>query len=120
MKKTSQEYDDVIAFCRTLFINKMKDYGSAWRIMRMPSLTDQIFIKAQRIRTLEETGISKVGDGIEGEFVGIINYALMALIQMNLDENTPMELDVEKAMTLYDEQVITTRDLMLQKNHDYS
>jgi hypothetical protein len=119
LTQTANQYNTIISSCRDLFFKKTKDYGTAWRILRTTSLTDQIFIKAQRIRTLEETGVSKVGDGIEGEFVGIINYALMALIQMNLDENTPMELDVEKAMTLYDEQVITTRDLMLQKNHDY-
>ena len=109
----------MIHVCRDLFFKKTKDYGTAWRILRTTSLTDQIFIKAQRIRTLEETGISKVGDGVEGEFVGIINYALMALIQMNLQSETALELEAEKAIGLYDEQITITRDLMLQKNHDY-
>ena len=119
LTQTTDQYTSIITICRDLFFKKTKDYGTAWRILRTTSLTDQIFIKAQRIRTLEETGISKVGDGIEGEYVGIINYALMALIQMNLHEDTPMELEADKAIALYDEQVNTTRDLMLQKNHDY-
>ena len=119
MTQTADQYNAVIHVCRDLFFKKTKDYGTAWRILRTTSLTDQIFIKAQRIRTLEETGISKVGDGVEGEFVGIINYALMALIQMNLQSETALELEAEKAIGLYDEQITITRDLMLQKNHDY-
>lgn len=119
MTQTADQYNAVIHVCRDLFFKKTKDYGTAWRILRTTSLTDQIFIKAQRIRTLEETGISKVGDGVEGEFVGIINYALMALIQMNLQSETALELEAEKAIGLYDEQIAITRDLMLQKNHDY-
>ena len=84
MKNTSQEYDAVIAICRQLFINKMKDYGSAWRILRLPSLTDQIFIKAQRIRSLQENDIRKIDEDETGEFIGIINYSIMALIQLEL------------------------------------
>lgn len=119
MTQTADQYNAIIHTCRELFFKKTKDYGTAWRILRTTSLTDQIFIKAQRIRTLEETGVSKVGDGVEGEFVGIINYALMALIQMNLHQDTPLELEADRAIALYDEQVSVTRDLMLQKNHDY-
>lgn len=104
--------------CRALFLKKTKDYGTAWRILRTSSLTDQIFIKAQRIRTLEENGFSKVGEGIEDEFVGILNYAIMALIQLDL-KYEEMELATEKALALYDHQVSVTKDLMMKKNHDY-
>jgi len=116
---TANQFDQVISHCRSLFINKTRDYGTAWRILRTPSLTDQIFIKAQRIRTLEEKGMSKVGEGIDDEFVGIINYAVMALIQMQLSETASMEFSAEEATTRYDEQVATTKALMLNKNHDY-
>lgn len=105
--------------CRDLFFKKTKDYGTAWRILRAKSLTDQIFIKAQRIRTLEEKGESKVGEGIEDEFIGILNYSIMALIQMELGENEEMELPAERALKLYDNQVTITKDLMMKKNHDY-
>jgi hypothetical protein len=116
---TSQQFDQIIQECRQLFLKKTKDYGTAWRILRPSSLTDQIFIKAQRIRTLEEKGVSKVGEGIEEEFVGIINYSVMALIQLQLDEHAPMELSEEVAAALYDREVKTTFDLMMRKNHDY-
>ena len=116
---TANQFDQVIAHCRSLFIKKTRDYGTAWRILRTPSLTDQIFIKAQRIRTLEEKGMSKVGEGIDDEFVGIINYAVMALIQMQLSETASNELSAEEATTRYDEQVAITKALMLNKNHDY-
>lgn len=116
---TANQFDQVISHCRSLFINKTRDYGTAWRILRTPSLTDQIFIKAQRIRTLEEKGMSKVGEGIDDEFVGIINYAVMALIQMQLSETASMELSAYEATTRYDDQVATTKTLMLNKNHDY-
>jgi hypothetical protein len=98
MKNTSQEYDNVIAICRSLFINKMTDYGSAWRILRLPSLTDQIFIKAQRIRGLQENSIRKVNEDETGEFIGIINYSLMALIQLELGVAHQPDLDVEKQL----------------------
>jgi hypothetical protein len=97
MDTTSQEYDKVISICRTLFINKMKDYGSAWRILRLPSLTDQIYIKAQRIRSLQENEVRKVDEGEAGEFIGIINYSIMALIQLELGTVEQPDLDVEKA-----------------------
>ena len=119
MKNTSQEYDKVIAICRDLFINKMKDYGSAWRILRLPSLTDQIFIKAQRIRSLQENDIRKVDEDETGEFIGIINYSIMALIQLDLGVVDQPDLDVIKATELYDAKVKLTKELMEAKNHDY-
>ena len=119
MKNTSQEYDNVIAICRLLFINKMKDYGSAWRILRLPSLTDQIFIKAQRIRSLQENEIRKVDEDETGEFIGIINYSIMALIQLELGVVDQPDLDTEKATQLYDAKVALTKELMENKNHDY-
>ncbi|GGF21516.1 DUF1599 domain-containing protein [Flavobacterium limi] len=119
MKNTSLEFDNVITTCRTLFINKMKDYGSAWRILRLPSLTDQIFIKAQRIRSLQENEIRKVDEDEKGEFIGIINYSIMALIQLELGVVEQPDLDVEKATQLYDAKVKLTKDLMEAKNHDY-
>jgi hypothetical protein len=119
MKNTSLEFDNVITVCRTLFINKMKDYGSAWRILRLPSLTDQIFIKAQRIRSLQENEIRKIDEDEKGEFIGIINYSIMALIQLELGVVEQPDLDVEKATQLYDAKVKLTKDLMEAKNHDY-
>jgi hypothetical protein len=119
MKNTSQEYNKVISVCRTLFINKMSDYGSAWRILRLPSLTDQIFIKAQRIRTLQENEVQKIDEDEIGEFIGIINYSIMALIQLELGVVDQPDLDVEKATQLYDAKIKLTKDLMEAKNHDY-
>ena len=119
MKNTSKEYDTVIATCRTLFINKMKDYGCAWRILRLPSLTDQIYIKAQRIRSLQENEVRKIDEDETGEFIGIINYSIMALIQLELGVVDQPDLDVAKATELYDAKVKLTKDLMEDKNHDY-
>jgi hypothetical protein len=119
MNNTSQEYNKVIATCRTLFINKMTDYGSAWRILRLPSLTDQIYIKAQRIRSLQENEIRKVDEDEIGEFIGIINYSIMALIQLELGVVYQPDLDIEKAILLYDQKIKATKDLMEAKNHDY-
>ncbi|WGK94238.1 MULTISPECIES: DUF1599 domain-containing protein [Flavobacterium] len=119
MKNTSQEYDAVVAVCRSLFINKMKDYGSAWRILRLPSLTDQIFIKAQRIRSLQENEVRKVNEDESGEFIGIINYSIMALIQLELGIADQPDLDVTKASELYDAKIKETKKLMENKNHDY-
>lgn len=120
MKNTSKEYDTVIAICRSLFINKMKDYGCAWRILRLPSLTDQIYIKAQRIRSLQENEVRKIDEDETGEFIGIINYSIMALIQLELGVADQPDLDVEKATELYDAKVKLTKELMEDKNHDYS
>lgn len=119
MKNTSQEYDAVIAICRQLFSNKMKDYGSAWRILRLPSLTDQIFIKAQRIRSLQENDIRKVDEDETGEFIGIINYSIMALIQLELGVVEQPDLDLVTAIQWYDDKINTTKTLMEAKNHDY-
>ena len=119
MNNTSHQYDSVIGTCRTLFINKMTDYGSAWRILRLPSLTDQIFIKAQRIRSLQENGVRKVDEDETGEFIGIINYSIMALVQLELGVADQPDLNVEKATELYDAKVALTKELMEAKNHDY-
>jgi hypothetical protein len=119
MNKTSEQYDKVIGKCIDVFSKKTKDYGTAWRILRTSSLTDQIFIKAQRIRTLEEKGVSKVGEGIEPEFIGIINYSLMAIIQMNLKDSTEIELDANKAIAFFQNEASHAKSLMEKKNHDY-
>lgn len=119
MENTSREYDSVIAVCRNLFANKMKDYGSAWRILRLPSLTDQIFIKAQRIRSLQENDVRKVDEDEISEFIGIINYSVMALIQLELGVADQPDLSADKAVSLYDDKINLTKNLMLAKNHDY-
>lgn len=119
MNKTSKQYDAVVEKCRSLFLNKMKDYGCAWRILRLPSLTDQIFIKAQRIRQLQENSIRKVDEGEVSEFIGIINYSVMALIQLELGVAEQPDLDVDKATELYDKHLAQTKSLMENKNHDY-
>jgi hypothetical protein len=119
MQNTSKQYDAVISICRDLFINKMKDYGSAWRILRLPSLTDQIFIKAQRIRSLQENDVRKVDEGERSEFIGIINYCVMALVQLEKGVVDQPDLSVDEATKLYDEKVAITKQLMLDKNHDY-
>jgi len=119
MPKTSEQYNSVIEVCRTLFINKMKDYGSAWRILRLPSLTDQIFIKAQRIRGLQQNDERKVDEGEMSEFIGIINYSVMALIQLEKGVAEQPDLSSEIAVQLYDEKIAVTKQLMMDKNHDY-
>jgi len=119
MKNTSQEFDKVIGVCRDLFSKKMTDYGSAWRILRLPSLTDQIFIKAQRIRSLQENEVRKVDEDETSEFIGIINYCIMALIQLDLGVVEQPDLNTEQAVQLYDEKVALTKKLMEDKNHDY-
>jgi hypothetical protein len=119
MQNTSKQYDAIIASCRALFVNKMKDYGSAWRILRLPSLTDQIFIKAQRIRSLQQNEVRKVDESQESEFVGIINYCTMALIQLEKGVVEIPDMDLDEASQLYDQHLETTKNLMLDKNHDY-
>lgn len=119
MKNTGLEYETIIAVCRTLFVSKMSDYGSAWRILRLPSLTDQIFIKAQRIRSLQEKEVQKIDEDISGEFLGIINYSVMALIQLELGIADQPDLNVVQATFLYDEKIKVTKKLMEDKNHDY-
>lgn len=116
---TSQEFDAVIAVCKSLFLKKTKDYGTAWRILRLSSITDQLFIKAQRIRTLEEKKVSKVGEGIVPEYIAIINYCVIAMIQLEMNESDPNELDPAVVETLFDEKVKISKELMFAKNHDY-
>ena len=119
MQQTSVLFDKVIATCRELFIKKTKDYGTAWRILRLPSLTDQIYIKAQRIRSLQELSSRKIDEGEKSEFIGIINYAIMALIQLDKGVAEEPDLDLGDALELYDQQVNITKSLMEDKNHDY-
>jgi len=119
MSNTTVEYNLVIKQCKDLFLKKAKDYGTAWRILRLPSITDQIFIKAQRIRTLEVKGVSKVDEGVTSEFIGIINYSIIALIQLELGEDGDTSIDIKQLELKYDEKVKETYDLMMNKNHDY-
>ncbi|CAM1351923.1 MULTISPECIES: DUF1599 domain-containing protein [Tenacibaculum] len=119
MQNTSKQYDTVVEECRNLFVKKMSDYGSAWRILRLPSLTDQIFIKAQRIRQLQENTERKVDEGEKSEFIGIINYSIMALIQIELGVVEQPDLTTEEATNLYDKHIKITKELMENKNHDY-
>lgn len=119
MSNTSQQYDAVIEICRDLYSKKTKDYGTAWRILRLPSLTDQIFIKAQRIRSLQENEIRKIDEGEASEFIGIINYSIMALIQLEKGVADQPDLNPEQAIALYDSKVTLTKKLMEAKNHDY-
>ena len=119
MHNTSQQYESIIFKCKDIFSKKTTDYGTAWRILRVSSLTDQIFIKANRIRTIQETGVNKVGEGIESEFIGIVNYSLMTLIQIDKGIAEQPDLDAEEALQLYDKHQEIIFKLMLNKNHDY-
>ena len=119
MEPTSKEYHEIVSRCRDLFEKKMKDYGAAWRILRLPSLTDQIFIKAQRTRSLQINSEQKIEEGQESEFIGIVNYSLMALIQIELGISEQPDLNVIDALELYDKHQKITFELMLNKNHDY-
>jgi hypothetical protein len=119
MSKTVEQYTKVISNCREIFEKKTKDYGTSWRVFRPSSLTDQIFIKAQRIRTIQITGENRVGESIEGEFSAIVNYCIMALIQLERNDSLSLELTPMEAIQLYDEYAQLARDLMDKKNHDY-
>ena len=119
MSKTNTEYTNVINVCRDIFTKKTKDYGTAWRILRPSSLTDQLFIKAQRIRTVQETGENKVGENIEDEFVAIVNYCIMAIIQLRETDLVEFELPTEEAIDLYEKYLKEAFELMVKKNHDY-
>lgn len=116
---TSDQYDKEIFICRELFLKKMKDYGTAWRILRHSSITDQLFIKAKRIRSIQEKGVSKVDEDIQGEFIGIINYSVIGLIQLELGISVENTMDEQFTMALYDKYIKTAKDLMSNKNHDY-
>jgi hypothetical protein len=119
IEKTAIEYKQVIATCKALFTKKTRDYGTAWRILRLPSITDQIFIKAQRIRSIQEKGVQKINDPVTDEFIGIINYCIIALIQMELVNSTKTEMTGEELEPLYDRAVNETFALQQDKNHDY-
>ena len=119
MSKTSQQYDQVIKTCSELFEKKMKDYGSAWRILRLPSLTDQIFIKAQRIRSIENNGIQRVDEGVYAEFIGILNYSIIALIQLDKGVAEQPDLNVAQALESFMHFAKKSKELMEAKNHDY-
>lgn len=119
IEKTSQEYKAVIATCKSLFEKKTRDYGTAWRILRLPSITDQIFIKAQRIRSIQDKGVQKVNDPIQDEFIGIINYCIIAMIQMKIENLPNLEMMFEELEPLYDGVVEDTFELLQNKNHDY-
>ncbi len=116
---TTNQYDAVIDQCIDIFSKKTKDYGTAWRVLRTISIVDQIYIKAQRIRTIQEKGEQKIGDDIPGEFIGIINYAIIGNIQLGLTNDEPEELDVALAIRHYTEQALHAKELMHNKNHDY-
>ena len=116
---TAEEFEQEIAYCREIYSKKTRDYGTAWRVLRLPSLTDQIYIKANRIRSIQEQGESRVGEGVEPEFVAMVNYAVMALIQLELGSSEDIDLPQEKALELYDKHIGRATSLMLDKNHDY-
>jgi len=119
VNQTLDQYKQVLESCKEVFAKKTKDYGTAWRILRIPSITDQIYIKAQRIRSIQEKELQKVDEGMVPEFIGIINYCLMAIIQMDLDPQTPLELDYEELEPLYDQTSSEVMELLNRKNHDY-
>ncbi len=116
---TIKQYDAVLLRCKEIFLKKTKDYGTSWRIFRIQSITDQLYIKAKRIRTIDEKGTQKISDGIESEFMACVNYGLMGLIQLSIDKKESIELKRDRAEELYDQQVEIVRALMIDKNHDY-
>lgn len=117
--QTSKQYDTAVSACKDIFINKMKDYGSAWRVLRPSSITDQIFIKAQRIRSIEEKGTQMVEDGVREEFIGIINYAVIALTQLELGLQGNLHLSVDEGRKHFEKHIAYAKKLMENKNHDY-
>ncbi len=119
MADTKQQFEHVIAQCRDLFAKKLKDYGASWRILRPQSVTDQILIKAKRIRSIEEKGVSLIDEGIVPEFIGIVNYGIIGLIQLELDFSDSVDLNETEVLALYDKHMTTTKELMYAKNHDY-
>jgi hypothetical protein len=116
---TVEQYEQAVKKCKDIFTKKVHDYGTSWRVLRMISIVDQIFIKAQRIRTIQEKQHQKVADDITGEFIGMMNYAIIALIQMKIGNTSVEDLSVEEAAKLYDEQATLAQSLMMDKNHDY-
>ena len=116
---TEKEFNDIISLCQDIFITKMKDYGTAWRILRTSSITDQIYIKDKRIRSIDDKGIQKVDEGIKPEYIGIVNYSVIALIQLELGNDSKLELPSDEGALLYSKYITSARELMLKKNHDY-
>jgi hypothetical protein len=116
---TRVQYDQAVSECRSVFISKAKDYGTSWRVYRIISVVDQIYIKAKRIRTIQEKKEQKIGDSITSEFKGILNYAVIGLIQLQLEKDERQELSIDELEYLYDQQIVLTRNLMMEKNHDY-
>ena len=119
MSKTSQQFDSVIKQCKDIFVKKMLDYGSAWRVMRTPSIVDQIFIKTQRIRTIDDKGTQKIKEDIGSDYIGIVNYSIIGLIQLELQNDTRLDISVEEAGKLFDKIAAQAKGLMENKNHDY-
>lgn len=119
MGNTSEQYDKAVKSCQEIFEKKMKDYGSAWRVLRTSSLTDQLYIKAKRIRSIEEKGMSRVDEGIQPEFVGLVNYSVMALVQLEMGYSEDLRLDSEIALDHYNKYIAMAKGLMENKNHDY-
>ncbi len=120
MPNTHEQYQTVCQHCKDIFFKKTQDYGTSWRILRLPSLTDQLWIKAQRIRSIQEKGEQKIADSIESEFIGIINYCVISLIQSQLADNQALEISVQETLTLYEQQIAKNFELLENKNHDYS
>ncbi len=116
---TNEQFEQIVKICRDIFSKKLKDYGASWRILRQTSVTDQIYIKANRIRTIETKGVNKVGESIRDELIAIVNYGIIGLIQLELGEATSDDLDAEKAMAQYDKYIQKTFELLQSKNHDY-
>jgi ribosomal protein L24 len=119
MSVTDKQYDKIIASCKEIFLKKTKDYGTAWRVLRTISIVDQIYIKAQRIRTVQEKGQQRVADDLAADFKGIINYAVIGLIQLELTKDAPEEMELDKVSLLYDAHAATAKKVMQDKNHDY-
>ncbi|MBL7892123.1 MAG: DUF1599 domain-containing protein [Bacteroidia bacterium] len=119
MSKTIAQYESIIKICKDIFTKKAKDYGTAWRVLRTSSITDQIFIKAQRIRTIEEKGSQKVDEGVRSEYIGIVNYSVIGLMQLDLKNDSRTEIPIEEVSTLFDKYANQAKELMQDKNHDY-
>ncbi len=119
MENTLQQFDQIMQQCQDIFLKKQQDYGTSWRIFRSSSLTDQLFIKAKRLRSIEEKGEQKVDDPLEGEYMGLINYSILAIIQLELPADAPLDLGEQEALSRYQDEIGATRALLVKKNHDY-
>jgi hypothetical protein len=119
IENTNDHFETIIKLCKEVFMSKMRDYGSSWRVLRPSSLTDQIYIKANRIRSIEAKGQQKIDEGIKPEYIGVVNYSVIALIQIELDPGKDLDLGIEETERLYDKYINKAKDLMLDKNHDY-